>query len=191
MLAYRKRSLKEETSGISFTVESKLARQLVDSLPFELTAAQRRVVKEISDDMRTPKIMNRLLQGDVGSGKTIVALLAMLIAVENGYQAAFMAPTEVLAEQHFRTLAEFLKDLPVNVRLLIGGQKRKLRQDVLDDVRRGSAQIVVGTHALIQEHVEFGNSGLSLSMNSIASASCNARPCVQKERAAFRPTCSS
>ncbi|MCI0708339.1 MAG: ATP-dependent DNA helicase RecG [Ignavibacteriae bacterium] len=160
MLAFRKRSIKEDTNGISFAVESKLARQLVDSLPFELTTAQRRVVKEISDDMRMPKVMNRLLQGDVGSGKTIVALLAMLIAVENGYQAAFMAPTEVLAEQHFRTLAEFLKNLPVNVRLLIGGQKRKLRQDVLDDIHRGSAQIVVGTHALIQEHVEFGKLGL-------------------------------
>ena len=162
MLAYRKRSLKEEMSGISFTTESKLARQLVDSLPFELTKAQRRVVKEISDDMHTPKVMNRLLQGDVGSGKTIVALLAMLIAVENGYQAAFMAPTEVLAEQHFRTLEEFLKGLQVNVRLLIGGQKHKLRQDVLDDVRRGSAQIVVGTHALIQEHVEFARLGLAV-----------------------------
>ncbi|HEY4613317.1 MAG TPA: ATP-dependent DNA helicase RecG [Bacteroidota bacterium] len=162
MLAYRKRSMKEETQGISFTVESKFARQLVESLPFELTKAQRRVVKEISDDMHAAKPMNRLLQGDVGSGKTIVALLAMLVAVENGYQAAFMAPTEVLAEQHYRTLANFLKDLPVNVRLLIGGQKRKLRQDVLDDVHRGSAQIVVGTHALIQEHVEFAQLGLAI-----------------------------
>lgn len=160
MSAVRKRAIKEEVRGISFAVESKLARRLIDALPFELTKAQRRVIKEITDDMHSPKPMNRLLQGDVGSGKTIVALLAMLVAVENDYQCAFMAPTEVLAEQHFRTLAEFLKDIPVNVRLLIGGQKKKLRQDILDDVRRGSAQIVVGTHALLEEGVEFAKLGL-------------------------------
>jgi ATP-dependent DNA helicase RecG len=160
MCAVRKKAIQVEVKGISFSVESKLARQLVDALPFELTKAQRRVIKEIADDMRSPRPMNRLLQGDVGSGKTIVALLAMLVAVDNGYQCAFMAPTEVLAEQHFRTLAEFLKGLPVNIRLLIGGQKKKLRSDILDDVRRGSAQIVVGTHALIEEAVEFASLGL-------------------------------
>ncbi len=160
MLAYRKRSIKEEVKGISYTVKSRLARQLAESLPFELTKAQRRVIREIADDMKSPKPMNRLLQGDVGSGKTIVALLSMLVAVDNGYQAAFMAPTEVLAEQHYRTLENFLNDLPVNVRLLIGGQKKKLREDVLEDIRRGSAQIVVGTHALIQEQVEFAQLGL-------------------------------
>ena len=88
--------------------------------------------------------MNRLLQGDVGSGKTVVALLAMLIAIDNGFQTAFMAPTEILAEQHFRTLASMLKDFPVNIRLLVGNQKSKLRQDILEDMRRGSASIVVG-----------------------------------------------
>ncbi len=160
MLAYRKRSIKEEVKGISYTVKSRLARQLAESLPFELTKAQRRVIREIADDMKSPKPMNRLLQGDVGSGKTIVALLSMLVAVDNGYQAAFMAPTEVLAEQHYRTLENFLNDLPVNVRLLIGGQKKKLREDVVEDIRRGSAQIVVGTHALIQEQVEFAQLGL-------------------------------
>lgn len=104
--------------------------------------------------------MNRLLQGDVGSGKTIVALIAMLIAIENGYQTAFMAPTETLSEQHFRTLRNFLQNIPVNLRLLIGGQRQRLRQDILADVRRGSAQLVVGTHALIQEHVSFNQLGL-------------------------------
>ncbi len=103
--------------------------------------------------------MNRLLQGDVGSGKTIVALLAMLVAVDNGYQVAFMAPTEILAEQHYRTLTSYLQPLPVNVRLLIGGQKRGLREDILEGIRSGRAQIVVGTHALIEENVEFARLG--------------------------------
>lgn len=160
LLAYRKREVKLEQRGISFNVTSKLARQLVDSLPFELTRAQKKVVREIANDMTSPRPMNRLLQGDVGSGKTIVALIAMLIAIESGYQTAFMAPTEILSEQHFRTLRNFLQAIPVNVRLLIGGQRQRLRQDILEDVRRGSAQLVVGTHALIQEHVSFNRLGL-------------------------------
>ncbi len=159
LLAYRKREVKVEQKGIVFKVESKLARQLVDSLPFKLTRAQIKVVNEIAEDMKSPKPMNRLLQGDVGSGKTIVALIAMLIAVENEYQTAFMAPTEILAEQHYRTIAEFLKRIDVNIRLLIGGQRKRLREDILEDVCRGSAEIVVGTHALIQEKVEFANLG--------------------------------
>jgi ATP-dependent DNA helicase RecG len=162
MLALRRNQAKEGIPGIAFDVKSKLARQLVDSLPFQLTHAQVRVINEIAEDMSTPKAMNRLLQGDVGSGKTIVALTAMLIAIENGYQAAFMAPTEILAEQHFMTLKSLLKDLPVNARLLIGGQRARLREDVLEDVRRGSAQLVVGTHALIQESVEYAKLGLAV-----------------------------
>ncbi|MBP6672562.1 MAG: ATP-dependent DNA helicase RecG, partial [Bacteroidetes bacterium] len=106
-----------------------------------------------------PVPMNRLLQGDVGSGKTIVALFAMLTAIENGYQCALMAPTEILAEQHWRSIRSFLKDIPVNIRLLVGGQKKKLRDDVLEDIRSGRADIVVGTHALIQEKVQFNNLG--------------------------------
>jgi len=160
LLALRRTVIKNESPGIPFNVESKLARRLVDSLPFNLTKAQIRVIKQIAEDMRADRPMNRLLQGDVGSGKTVVALIAMLIAIDNGYQTAFMAPTEILAEQHFRTLRQFLGELPVNIRLLIGDQKRKLRMDVLDDIRRGTVQIVVGTHALIQEHVEFAKLGL-------------------------------
>jgi ATP-dependent DNA helicase RecG len=160
LLAFRKREVKLEHHGISFEVTSKLARQLVDSLPFELTKAQRKVIREIADDMASGRPMNRLLQGDVGSGKTIVALIAMLIAMENGYQTAFMAPTEILSEQHFQTLRNFLKDIPINMRLLIGGQRHRLRRDVLEDVRSGSAQLVVGTHALIQEGVSFSRLGL-------------------------------
>jgi ATP-dependent DNA helicase RecG len=160
LLALRRKIVKVESRGIAFSVESKLARMLVDSLPFKFTKAQVRVINEIAEDMKSSRPMNRLLQGDVGSGKTVVALTAMLIAINNGYQAALMAPTEILAEQHFRTLARLAGALPVNVRLLIGGQREKLRKDILDDVRRGSANIVIGTHALIQEGVDFARLGL-------------------------------
>ncbi len=160
LMAYRRRELKGELKGISFNVKSTLARTLLSSLPFELTNAQTRVIREITDDMKQSTPMNRLLQGDVGSGKTIVALFAMLVAVDNGFQCALMAPTEILAEQHFFTLKEFLGKLSVNIRLLVGGQKKKLREDILEDIRRGSAQIIIGTHALIQEHVDFANLGL-------------------------------
>ena len=159
LMAYRRREIKGELKGISYTIKSELARQLLSRLPFDLTDAQRRVIKEITGDMSLPTPMNRLLQGDVGSGKTIVALFAMLVAVENGMQCALMAPTEILAEQHFFTLKNFLGDLPVNVRLLIGGQKKKLREDILEDIRSGSANIVVGTHALLEEHVAFASLG--------------------------------
>ena len=159
MLALKRHWVKEETEGITFNIQSKLARQLVDSLPFRLTAAQIRVIKEITADMQSKKPLNRLLQGDVGSGKTIVALICMLIAVENGYQAVFMAPTEILAEQHYKTLAALLKGISVTVRLLVGGQRSRLRRDVLDDVQRGSAQIVVGTHALFEKGVDFARLG--------------------------------
>ncbi len=160
LLALRRQSVKVELPGITFDVKSSLARQLVDSLPFKLTKAQVKVIKEITDDLKSGKPMNRLLQGDVGSGKTIVALVAMLIGIDNGYQTTLMAPTEILAEQHFKTLANFLKDLNVNVQLLIGGQRVRIRDDVLEDIRSGAANIVVGTHALIQEPVVFKNLGL-------------------------------
>ncbi len=159
LLALRRKSIKVELPGIPFNVESKLARQLVDSLPFKLTKAQVKVVNQIAEDMTSNKPMNRLLQGDVGSGKTIVALIAILITIDNGYQTAFMAPTEILAEQHYKTLALFLSNLQVNVRLLVGSQRTKLRDDILEDIHRGTAQIVVGTHALIQGHVEFAKLG--------------------------------
>lgn len=160
MFAIRKRNLKTLSRGFVYNVKSTLARQLVNSLNFELTSAQKRVLKEIITDMQSPVPMNRLLQGDVGSGKTIVALCIALIAVENGLQVAFMAPTEILAEQHYRTIISLLKVLNVNVRLLIGGQSKKLRADILEDIRSGNAQIIVGTHALIDEKVEFAKLGL-------------------------------
>lgn len=159
-LALKRHHTKTDSGGIPFTVESKLARQLVDSLPFRLTKAQIRAINEITADMKQPRALNRLLQGDVGSGKTIVALVCMLIAVDNGYQAVFMAPTEILAEQHYSTLSGLLNKLSLNIRLLVGGQKTRLRKDILEDVRRGSANIVVGTHALFEKEVDFARLGL-------------------------------
>jgi ATP-dependent DNA helicase RecG len=159
-LALRRHRIKSDPEGIEFAVKSQLARQLVDSLPFSLTRAQVRVINEITADMSDPRPMNRLLQGDVGSGKTIVALLTMLIAVDNGFQSVLMAPTEILAEQHYRTLTALLLGLAVNVRFLVGGQRSRLRRDVLEDIQRGSAQILVGTHALFERQVEFANLGL-------------------------------
>lgn len=159
MLALRKRGAQQQVRGMTYNTESKLALQLVSTLSFEMTRAQKRVVQEIIDDLLSPYPMNRLLQGDVGSGKTIVALYSALIAVENGLQVAFMAPTEILAEQHYQTLQSFLGDLPVNVRMLIGGQRKKSREDVLEDIRNGSANIIVGTHALVEEKVEFAKLG--------------------------------
>ncbi len=158
-LALKRRERKEDHSGIVFATRSTKARQLVDSLPFELTRAQVRVIREISADMATDHPMNRLLQGDVGSGKTVVALIAMLIAADNGYQSAFLAPTEVLAEQHCSTLTTLLGTMPVSVRLLIGAQRTALRREVLEDVRAGRANIVVGTHALLEKDVAFARLG--------------------------------
>ncbi|HUI11183.1 MAG TPA: ATP-dependent DNA helicase RecG [Bacteroidota bacterium] len=158
-LAVKRRLAGEEKGGIAFAVKSPLARRLVESLPFTLTRAQTKVLREIAADMESPRVMNRLLQGDVGSGKTVVALLAMLVAADSGYQSVFMAPTELLAEQHFRTLKRLLGSLPVAIRLLVGAQKTALRRDILEDVRSGAAQIVVGTHALFEKEVAFARLG--------------------------------
>ncbi|MCK5652594.1 MAG: ATP-dependent DNA helicase RecG, partial [Gemmatimonadetes bacterium] len=126
---------------------------------YQLTGAQATVLKEIYGDMTSSRRMNRLLQGDVGSGKTVVAVFTMLLAVESGYQAALMAPTELLAEQHLRELTKMLDPLGVEVRLLTGRLGRSERKEVLDALRSGDASIVVGTHALIQEGVEFSRLG--------------------------------
>lgn len=159
MQVLRRRTVQQQTKNVLYNVESTFAKQLLKSLHFTLTNAQNRVLGEIIADFKLPHPMNRLLQGDVGSGKTIVAVLAALIAVDSGLQVAFMAPTEILAEQHYRSLKDFLKDLPVNVRLLLGGQRKKLREDILEDIRSGSADIVLGTHALVEEQVVFAKLG--------------------------------
>lgn len=132
------------------------------NLKFELTGAQKRVMHEIQADMNTGRQMNRLVQGDVGSGKTLVALMAMLIAVDNGFQACIMAPTEILAEQHLATVQEFLRGLDVKVELLTGIVKGKKRKEVLEQLVTGEIDILVGTHALIEETVLFKNLGLAV-----------------------------
>ncbi len=131
-------------------------------LPFQLTNAQKRVIREIRTDCGSGRQMNRLLQGDVGSGKTLVALMSMLIALDNGYQACIMAPTEILAEQHLQTIRDFLGDMPVRVELLTGIVKGKKRQAILDGLLTGEVQILVGTHALIEDTVQFRSLGLAV-----------------------------
>ncbi len=131
-------------------------------LPFELTGAQKRVIKEIRKDTGSGRQMNRLLQGDVGSGKTIVALLVMLLAADNGYQSCLMAPTEILARQHFAGLQQLLDGLPVNIRILTGTTKAAERRDIFKKLASGEIQIIVGTHALLEDPVVFNNLGLSI-----------------------------
>ena len=133
-----------------------------NNLPFELTGAQKRVMHEIQKDMNTGRQMNRLIQGDVGSGKTLVALMAMLIAVDNGFQAVMMAPTEILAEQHLATIQEFMKGMDVRVELLTGIVKGKKRTEILDGLANGDVKILVGTHAVIEDTVVFGNLGIAV-----------------------------
>ena len=144
-------------TGKNFTYE--IRRHLLTPfrahLGFELTGAQKRVINEIFEDMKRPHPMTRLLQGDVGSGKTVVAIAALLLAVENGFQGAYMAPTEILADQHFGTMKKFLKDLPVRVEMLTSRLSKKERDGVLARLRKGEVDILVGTHALLEEDVHF------------------------------------
>jgi ATP-dependent DNA helicase RecG len=146
--------------GIRFQRTNRLIRPLHEALPFSLTRAQTRVLKEIYSDMTSTRRMNRLLQGDVGSGKTVVALFAMLLALESGYQAALMAPTEILAEQHARKIQELLEPLAIPVTLLTGSLRGEDREEALGRLAEGAASVVVGTHALIQEGVRFHRLGL-------------------------------
>lgn len=133
-----------------------------NNLPFELTNAQKRVMHEIRNDMATGQQMNRLVQGDVGSGKTLVALMSMLIAIGNGFQACMMAPTEILAEQHFSTIRKFLRQMPVRIELLTGIVKGKKREEILNGLLTGEVQILVGTHAVIEDNVQFSRLGLAV-----------------------------
>ena len=131
-------------------------------LPFELTGAQKRVMHEIRADMCSGRQMNRLLQGDVGSGKTLVALMTMLIALDNGYQACLMAPTEILAEQHLQTIRDFLQGMDIRVELLTGNVKGKKRKEILDGLATGDIQILIGTHAVIEDPVAFHRLGVAV-----------------------------
>jgi ATP-dependent DNA helicase RecG len=161
-LAAKRRGLRGSRKGIAFEITDRARDAIKRILPFHLTSAQKRVLREIGDDMRSSHPMNRLIQGDVGSGKTVVALLAMVVALENGYQAAFMAPTEILAEQHFLTFRRLLARCPYRVALLTSALKGKEREAAARDLGAGGIQIAVGTHALIQEGVGFRQLGLAI-----------------------------
>jgi ATP-dependent DNA helicase RecG len=161
-LALRQRDTTIEERRIAYRGTGALADQLRTQLPFELTTAQEHVLAEIMANMRRPHPMNRLLQGDVGSGKTIVALLAMLLAIESGFQAAIMVPTEILAEQHYLTMHRLVEPLGVRVMLLTSAIKGSRRRELLETIAAGDVDLIVGTHALIQEGLEFKALGLAV-----------------------------
>ncbi|MGB3479077.1 MAG: ATP-dependent DNA helicase RecG [bacterium] len=160
LILAKRRSMAKNETGISLPDQGVLTHRLLDVMPFELTKGQVEVIKNITDDMVKPRPMNRLLQGDVGAGKTVVALYAMLVSVENGYQSALMAPTEILAEQHFVGLSEILKELKTEAVLLTSSIKTDARKQTIRKIASGDAQIVFGTHALIEEEIKFNKLGL-------------------------------
>ncbi|HVO72592.1 MAG TPA: ATP-dependent DNA helicase RecG, partial [Ignavibacteriaceae bacterium] len=167
LVALRKKNYKSRLTGLQFKVRTTLVSDFLKILPFKLTKAQLRVLSEIRKDMESALPMNRLLQGDVGSGKTIVALIAMLIAVDNGCQAVLMAPTEILADQHAKNISGMMNELfqvhkerKIRVSLLIGGQKKSLKEKNLEQIELQETDIIIGTHALFEEKVKFKNAGL-------------------------------
>ena len=145
------------------------AQAIKKILPFHPTAAQKRVLKEIATDMQMPHPMRRLLQGDVGSGKTIVAFQAAIIAIENGYQVALMAPTEILAQQHYFSARQILERAGYRIVLLTGSLEQDRKRDIRRHIAQGNAQLVIGTHALIQDRVEFEKLDWSSSTSNTAS----------------------
>src|SRR5262249_39157336 len=160
-LALRRTAAGQEP-GTAFPAAGRLGRALRERLPFRLTGAQERAVGEITADLGRPHPMRRLLQGDVGSGKTLVALLGALAVIDAGWQAALMAPTELLAEQHFETVHPLLPPLGIETVLLTGAVKGRTRRQALDGLASGRIALAVGTHALIQEGVEFARLGLAI-----------------------------
>ncbi|MCI0528953.1 MAG: ATP-dependent DNA helicase RecG, partial [Nitrospira sp.] len=159
-LAYKRREVAEDQKGIPFSVQGAGLDQFLRQLPFSLTVAQKRVIEEIKQDMIRPRPMNRLVQGDVGCGKTLVALVAFMIAIQNGYQGAFMAPTEILAEQHYLMVRRWFSNFGLNVVLVTSGLSHRERQGVERLVQSGAAHLAVGTHALLQEEVKFKRLGM-------------------------------
>ena len=151
---------KAEKNGLSIPYDIQKLKAFIASLPFELTNAQKKVTNEICKDLLSPNHMQRLLQGDVGSGKTIVAAIVLYAATTAGFQGALMVPTEILAQQHYQSLAELLRPFEVNVALLTGSTKTKERQQILTDLKSGELDIIIGTHALIQDEVDFAHLGL-------------------------------
>jgi ATP-dependent DNA helicase RecG len=161
-LAVKRGQRVKQNKGASMTIDDAMKRRIGSVLPFKLTAAQKRVVREIFTDLQSGAPMNRLLQGDVGSGKTIVALISMLAAMENGYQSALMVPTEILAEQHARNIKRLLAKSPYRIELLIGSLKPAEKRQLQLAISRGDVHACIGTHALIQENVSFKNLGLAV-----------------------------
>ena len=158
-----RRQRKDATVGFTFEkVGDHFNRFFKEKLPFELTGAQKRVIKEIRRDLGSGVQMNRLLQGDVGIGKTIVGLMCMLIALDNGFQACLMAPTEILAQQHHTSISEYVEGLDINVAFLSGSVKGKKRKVLLESLEAGEIDILIGTHALIEDWVVFKNLGLTI-----------------------------
>ncbi|MCF7885272.1 MAG: ATP-dependent DNA helicase RecG [Candidatus Marinimicrobia bacterium] len=153
IMSLKRESIKSISKQFSYDSPGKLLSKIYEKLPFELTGAQKRVVKEIWQDMKSDRVMNRLVQGDVGSGKTVVAMLAASIAIGNGYQAAIMAPTEILAEQHYQNLKAMTAGLGINTVLLVGNQKKGEREAILEQISKNEANLIIGTHALIQDSV--------------------------------------
>ncbi len=160
-LAKRRHAFEQEEKALSLdTTNNPLVEKLRENLPFKLTAAQERVFKEIARDLASSKPMHRLIQGDVGSGKTVVALLSALVAIDNGFQVAMMAPTEILAEQHFSQCQKFIEPLGLKTAIVLGKHGAKERREAREIIASGSAHLVVGTHALLEDDVEFKKLGL-------------------------------
>src|ERR1700726_106460 len=158
-LELKRRQQKAQT-GIAFRLDDRVRQAIKKILPFHPTAAQKRVLKEIADDMQKPPPMRRLLQGDVGSGKTIIGFQAAIIAIENGYQVALMAPTEILAQQHYFSARKILENAGYRIVLLTGSLEADRKREIRRHIAQGSAQLVIGTHALLEEKVEFAKLGL-------------------------------
>ncbi len=160
IVALRKYNYLAKTVGIKFKFHKEIIRNFLETLSFELTTDQLNVLSEIKTDMTSAKPMNRLLQGDVGSGKTIVALISVLISVSSGHQAVIMAPTEILADQHYQTIIKLLQNFNYSVELLIGGTKKSDKNQIKENIQNGTCNILIGTHALIEEDVNFASLGL-------------------------------
>ena len=156
---FLRKSYSKKISTKSLTESGPQVNMIIDELGFELTGAQKRVIQEITNDMAKHNSMNRLLQGDVGSGKTIVAVIAAVTAITNGVQVAIMAPTEILAHQHYKSFTKQLNKVHINCALLVGKQKTADRKQILSAIENGMINVVVGTHALIQKDVKFNNLG--------------------------------
>lgn len=159
-LLFLKKQHRTSNMGIKHDIDGTLSKQAKEQLPFKLTDDQEKVLSEVKSDMEDVTAMQRLLQGDVGSGKTVIAALALIKTVENGYQGAMMVPTEILAEQHYQTLSEQFAPLGITVTILTGKLTRRIKEEVLNNLRTGTVDVVIGTHALIQDVVEFKQLGL-------------------------------